>query len=883
MHANQATIDPGRDPTAPRMQLETLLVCDIVDSTGLIGRLGDAAAAALLRRHEDLVRSRLGRFGGTEMGKSDGFLLMFDHPSDAVDFALDYQHALRTLETDLPTPLQARVGIHFGEVLVDRDAPGEGGARLGVEGPARVLAHGLMRLARPGQILISGVVRDLARRRSNALDPGLPKPRWCEHGRYRVPGEKEPVAVHEVGLPGATRFEPPPNDSIAGRQARRWRRLVLALPLLALGLAALAMVAGLLRPTTAIAFRERDWVVVGSLSNMTGDPRFDDALETALRIGLEQSRHLNVLPDLRVREALQRMGRPGDTAIDRAIGSEIALRENARALMLPSITEVGGRVRVSIELVDPHSQRTVMTESALARGGANSALEALDHVKDRLRHSLGESIEAIEIAREPMERVASPSLDALRAYTLGMRAYSTIRWDEARIHFENALSLDPDFALAHVALGRYHYGRDEFAQAMARWQTALTLGERLSERELLGLKGLISMVSHERDFPARWRALVDLYPDQYTAVHNYAISMWYANRYEEGAVFAERATAPQSITRPQSSYTLGYLLLGANRPEEAIAAFQRAEALGRSGRTSVMAAAAHAARRDFDVALRTLERETADSPVQAKARQQLRLVMAVDAGAWDQLEQHEVALSLANDPMAEEAIGLSGRLAPWALRHLGERAGRTALTRFDTDLAHARALLGQATLNDRDLAGMAVLYAAYVAADVGREALARTLLAEAEPLLAAAPFPSLANMHALVEARLLLDADNPAAALQALGRWMEGDELYLTRVLVARAHAALGQHEEALREERWLASQRGRAYAEYSGGHLLQAENVLESNLALLRVAELALQLQDPQAAMQAFTAFRAAWPTLPDAPGLAGRVAAVAAALSYE
>ena len=36
MHANQATIDTGRDPTAPRMQLETLLVCDIVDSTGVL-------------------------------------------------------------------------------------------------------------------------------------------------------------------------------------------------------------------------------------------------------------------------------------------------------------------------------------------------------------------------------------------------------------------------------------------------------------------------------------------------------------------------------------------------------------------------------------------------------------------------------------------------------------------------------------------------------------------------------------------------------------------------------------------------------------------------------------------------------------------------------
>ena len=95
-------------------------------------------------------------------------------------------------------------------------------------------------------------------------------------------------------------------------------------------------------------------------------------LRTALRLSVEQSRYVNVVSDLQVRDAVRRMRRdPTNTRIDRAIGAEVALREGARALVLPSVAEVGGKLRVTAEIIDPQSQSTVYSDSAdpIFRGG----------------------------------------------------------------------------------------------------------------------------------------------------------------------------------------------------------------------------------------------------------------------------------------------------------------------------------------------------------------------------------------------------------------------------------------------------------------------------------------------------------------------------------
>src|SRR5690606_39960609 len=83
------------------------------------------------------------------------------------------------------------------------------------------------------------------------------------------------------------------------------------------------------RPQPAIAFGERDWVVLADVRNLTGEPLLDDSLELAFRVSLEQSRHVNVLGDMKVRDTIARMQLQPGAPLDRATASEVAMRTGA--------------------------------------------------------------------------------------------------------------------------------------------------------------------------------------------------------------------------------------------------------------------------------------------------------------------------------------------------------------------------------------------------------------------------------------------------------------------------------------------------------------------------------------------------------------------------
>ena len=98
-------------------QLRTLLLTDLVDSTGLVERLGDVQAAALFRQHDRLVLELQQQWRGRLIDRSDGLLLLFERPVDGLGFALDYTRGLQAIGQERGVELQARAGLHVGEVL----------------------------------------------------------------------------------------------------------------------------------------------------------------------------------------------------------------------------------------------------------------------------------------------------------------------------------------------------------------------------------------------------------------------------------------------------------------------------------------------------------------------------------------------------------------------------------------------------------------------------------------------------------------------------------------------------------------------------------------------------------------------------------------------
>ncbi|MEO5625655.1 MAG: putative peptide modification system cyclase, partial [Dokdonella sp.] len=276
--------------------LRTLVLCDLVDSTAMVERMGDQSAADLFRKHDRYARGLVQQHGGKEIDKTDGFLLMFERPIQAVAFALDYQRGLKQLNEAEKSTLASRVGIHVGDVLTWDNSPDDiakGAKQVEVEGLVKPITSRLMQLALPNQVLLSGVAHSLAHRAQGELGTQLETVRWRTHGRYRFKGIPDPIPVFEVGDEGHAPLKAPPWSGKAHREVPFWRRPMTMGIEIGLLLILLAIPAWyLLKPERAIAFANRDWVVVGDLKNLTGQASFDESIDAAFRIGLEQSRYV---------------------------------------------------------------------------------------------------------------------------------------------------------------------------------------------------------------------------------------------------------------------------------------------------------------------------------------------------------------------------------------------------------------------------------------------------------------------------------------------------------------------------------------------------------------------------------------------------------------
>lgn len=235
---------------------------------------------------------------------------------------------------------------------------------------------------------------------------------------------------------------------------------------------------------SVLSFSPHDTVLVTDFENQTGDTRFDHALGEALTVSLEQSRYLTVYSRLQAAGALRLMARKPDERITSAIGREICLRENIRALVVPAITRTGNNYLLTAQLFDPSTGASLASWSQAAQGEAE-ILPALDSVSSDIRRDLGESRLDIRENRKPLPQITTASLQALEDFVDGADKFNRGQAVEAVLRYKAAIAVDPDFAMAHAALG-YAYSSfylNEPALGQKEFSAALALSARTSQRE----------------------------------------------------------------------------------------------------------------------------------------------------------------------------------------------------------------------------------------------------------------------------------------------------------------------------------------------------------------------------------------------------------------
>jgi serine/threonine protein kinase len=186
-----------------------------LDGAALVARVGGTAALRVAEAHTQILDELCEHHAGTRVATSDVPLALFEHPGDAVCYALACQRAVQALARREGVELAAPVGVHLGV----RPRSGQNGAlgagRSDVDAATRDLAARLSKIAEPGQVLLTRNVFDLARQ---VPLPGFGKLQWLAHGSYEIEGVSEPVDLYEVGSEGSAPLLPPRESEQARRR-----------------------------------------------------------------------------------------------------------------------------------------------------------------------------------------------------------------------------------------------------------------------------------------------------------------------------------------------------------------------------------------------------------------------------------------------------------------------------------------------------------------------------------------------------------------------------------------------------------------------------------------------------------------------------------------
>jgi tetratricopeptide (TPR) repeat protein/predicted Ser/Thr protein kinase len=327
----------------------------------------------------------------------------------------------------------------------------------------------------------------------------------------------------------------------------------------------------------AHALTDKDTLVLADFTNTTGDPVFDDTLKQGLRVQLDQSPFLNILSDDRTGEELRLMGQAKDARLTKDLARDLCQRVGAKAILAGSISSLGSHYVIGLDVLNCHSGDGLASEQVEA-DSREHVLKALSESATRMRKKLGESLASIQKYDVPLEQATTPSLEALKAYSMGFRAFQAKGETAAFPFFERAVGLDPNFAMAYARMGVMHGNLFQPDLASENVRKAYELRENTSERERLNIESqYYGYVTGDLEKAAQaYEVRTQIYPRDFSAHNNLANTYSGLGKCEQGleeALIAMRLDADVG----DNYITLGNCYLCLNRLNEAEAVLKQAE------------------------------------------------------------------------------------------------------------------------------------------------------------------------------------------------------------------------------------------------------------------------------------------------------------------
>jgi eukaryotic-like serine/threonine-protein kinase len=223
-------------------------------------------------------------------------------------------------------------------------------------------------------------------------------------------------------------------------------------------------------------------IVLADFTNTTGDAVFDGALRQGLAAQLAQSPFLHILSERQMQQTMQYMGQPSTARVTNELARQICQRTQSAAVMEGSIAQIGNTYNLVLNAVNCSTGEPLASSTAEAQD-KDHVLAALGQAAEDVRGKLGESLASIQKFNTPIDEATTSSLEALKAYSLGMQARANKGEETAAPFFQQAIALDPNFAMAFATLGQVEANLGQAAIGAEYTKKAYALRDRASEAE----------------------------------------------------------------------------------------------------------------------------------------------------------------------------------------------------------------------------------------------------------------------------------------------------------------------------------------------------------------------------------------------------------------
>ena len=417
--------------------------------------------------------------------------------------------------------LDARTDLFsFGAVLYEMAT-----GRMAFPGNTAAVVHDaiLNRAPIPLSVLSPGLPLEFA----NIVDKALEKDRKL---RYQSVAEIRNDLQRLQGGSSAARLSATTGARAMVRPGQPWKVFLSA----ALALTVLAVGSYLYFHRTPKLTGE-DMLVLADFANTTGDPVFDDTLKQAISVQLAQSPFLNILSNARTRATLKLMAKAPDSRLAPDVASDLCQRAGGKAYISGSIASLGSQYVIGLQAIncrtgDPLAQEQVTAENK------EHILKALGEAATKLREKLGESLSTVEKFDAPLDQATTPSLEALKALSGGVKTLQEKGSAAAIPFFKHAIELDPNFAAAYQALGISYSNLREPGLATENLQKAYDLRDKVSEREKFRISSsYYLLVTGELEKAIETYELwAQTYPRNSEPFGNLGVDYTYLGQYEKG-------------------------------------------------------------------------------------------------------------------------------------------------------------------------------------------------------------------------------------------------------------------------------------------------------------------------------------------------------------